>query len=122
MVTAKEAKTILITGGAGFIGSHLCKKYVTEGHSVICLDNLQTTNSTRNVDDLLLRRNFTFIKHDIIRPLPITKKINWIFNFACAGSYTSYQFDPVHTTKTNTMGMINVLDVAKRNNARIIQA
>ncbi len=114
-------KTILITGGAGFIGSHLCRKYVTAGHKVICVDNLQTTNSTDTISDLLLRRNFTFIKHDIIKPIPVREHIDWIFNLACAGSYTSYQFDPVHTVKTNTVGMLNALDLARVNNARIMQ-
>ena len=111
-------KTILVTGGAGFIGSHLCEKYLSEGHRVICLDNLQTTHSTKNIDQMLKNKDFRFIKHDIIKPIDIKEKIDWIFNFACAGSYTSYQYDPVHTTKTNTQGVINILELARKHNAR----
>ncbi|MBU4480477.1 GDP-mannose 4,6-dehydratase, partial [Patescibacteria group bacterium] len=102
-----DKKTILVTGGAGFIGSHLCEKYLGEGHRVICVDNLQTTNNTKNIDKFLKNKNFKFIKQDIIKPLNIKEKLNWIFNFGCAGSYTSYQYDPVHTMKTNTIGTIN---------------
>jgi UDP-glucuronate decarboxylase len=115
-------KTILITGGAGFIGSNLAHKYIAEGHTVICLDNLQTTGTTKNIDDLLLHRNFSFIRHDITHPIPVRQKIDWIFNFACAGSPASYQFDPIHTVKTNTVGVINVMEFARRNHARIMQA
>ena len=121
MIT-KEKKTILITGGAGFIGSHLCNKYVSEGHKVICVDNLQTTNSLKNIEDLLNLSNFKFIKHDIVNPLKIKEKIDWIFNFACSGAPTSYQFDPVHTMKTSTIGVMNILDLAQKNKARIMQA
>ena len=116
-------KTILITGGAGFIGSHLCKKYLDEGHRVICLDNLQTTSgSTRNIDELFLNPNFSFRKHDIIEPLNIREKIDWIFNFACSGSYTSYQYNPVHTMRTSVIGVDNMIQLALRDNARFIHA
>lgn len=115
-------KTILITGGAGFIGSHLCEKYLNEGNRVICIDNLQTTRTPKNIKHLFANPNFKFIKHDIIRPIDFKEKIDWIFNFACAGSYTSYQYDPVHTTKTNTVGVINMLELAKKHKARIMQA
>jgi len=118
----KFAMTILITGGAGFIGSHLCEKYLREGHKVICIDNLQTTGDFKNIQNLLKDRNFKFVKHDIIKPINFRKKIDWIFNFACAGSYTSYQYDPIHTIKTNTIGVINILELARRHNARIMQA
>ncbi len=114
-------KTILITGGAGFIGSHLCKKYLDEGHRIICVDNLQTTFTPKNIECFLKNKNFTFIKQDIIKPLKIKEKIDWIFNLACAGSYTSYQFDPVHTTKTNTIGMILMLELARAKGARLLQ-
>ena len=117
-----DKKTILITGGAGFIGSHLCKKYLDEGHFVICVDNLQTTNSTKNISEFIKNKNFRFLKHDIIKPFYISKKIDWIFNFACAGSYTSYQYDPIHTLKTNTVGTINMLNLARKHGARIMQA
>lgn len=115
-------KTVLITGGAGFIGSHLCEKYLFEGHRVICLDNLQTTRTLKNVSHLLRNENFKFIKHDIIKPVNIKEKVDWIFNLACAGSYTSYQYDPVHTVRTNTTGVINLLELARSNKARIMQA
>jgi len=115
-------KTILITGGAGFIGSHLCKKYLDEGHRVICVDNLQTTGKPKNLTFLFKRKNFKFIRHDIIYPLHIREKIDWMFNLACSGSYTSYQFDPVHTMKTNTIGVINMLELARKNKAKIMQA
>ena len=123
MKTAENSKrTILITGGAGFIGSHLSEKYLREGHQVICVDNLQTTFKPKNITHLFKNPNFTFIKQDIIDPLVINNKIDWIFNLACSGSYTSYQYDPVHTTKSNTTGVINMLDIARKNNARILQA
>ncbi len=117
-----KRKTILITGGAGFIGSHLCEKYLADGWRVICLDNLQTTRTPKNVKHLFKDKNFKFIKHDIIKPINLGEKVDWIFNFACAGSYTSYQFDPVHTVKTNTAGVINMLELARKNKARIMQA
>lgn len=117
-----KKKTILITGGAGFIGSHLCEKYLREGNRVIAMDNLQTTFDRKNIEKFFSDKNFKFIKHDIIKPISIPEKIDWIFNFACSGSPTNYQFDPVHTTKTNTQGAINLLELAKKNNARIMQA
>jgi UDP-glucuronate decarboxylase len=116
-----KQKTILITGGAGFVGSHLCERYLRDGHKIICLDNLQTTGSVKNIERLLDKKNFKFIKHDIIRPINFKEKIDWIFNSACSGSPTSYQYDPIHTTKTNTVGVINMLELAKKNSARIMQ-
>lgn len=117
-----KAKSLLVTGGAGFVGSHLCAKYLKEGRRVIALDNLQTTDSTKNIKDLFANLNFRFVKSDIIRPINLSEKIDWIFNFACAGSYTSYQYDPVHTMQTNTAGVINVLELARSHGARIMQA
>ena len=116
-----KKKTILIAGGAGFIGSHLCEKYLALGHKVICVDNLQTTIVPKNIERFFTNKNFKFIKQDIIDPLKIPEKIDWIFNAACSGSYTSYQYDPIHTIKTNTIGVINLLELAKKNNARIMQ-
>ena len=108
-------KTILITGGAGFIGSHLIEKYLAEGHRVICLDNLQTTRTPKNITGFLKHPEFRFVKQDVIAPFNPGEKIDWIFNLACSGSYTSYQFDPVHTVKTNTIGVINMLELARKN-------
>ncbi|TSC95983.1 MAG: dTDP-glucose 4,6-dehydratase [Parcubacteria group bacterium Athens0714_26] len=121
-MNSDSSKTILVTGGCGFIGSYLCEKYLNEGHRVICLDNLQTTHSTRNINHLLANKRFTFIHHDITNPINFKEKIDWVFNFACSGSYTSYQYDPVHTTKTNTAGVINMLELAKKHGARIMQS
>jgi UDP-glucuronate decarboxylase len=117
----KQHKIILVTGGAGFIGSHLIEKYLNEGHYIICVDNLQTTITPKNIERFFKNPNFRFIKHDIVFPLRLTEKIDWIFNCACPGSYTIYQYDPVQTVKTNTIGMINMLELAKKNNARILQ-
>jgi len=114
-------KTILITGGAGFIGSYLCEKYLKAGHKIICLDNLQSTGSIKNIEPLLKSGDFKFIKHDIIEPINFKEKIDWIFNAACSGSPTSYQYDPIHTTKTSTIGVINILELARRHGARVMQ-
>jgi UDP-glucuronate decarboxylase len=121
MTDNKQHKTILIAGGAGFIGSHLIEKYLNEGHRVICLDNLQTTWKPKNIERFLKHPRFQFIRQDIIEPINIKEKIDWIFNCACSGSYTSYQFNPVHTVKTNTVGMINLLELARLHKARILQ-
>lgn len=111
----------MVAGGAGFIGSHLIAKYLSEGHRVIAIDNLQTTRNPKHIEKFFGHPKFTFKKHDIIEPVRFKEKIDWIFNCACAGSYTSYQYDPVHTVKTNTIGMINLLDLAREHDARIMQ-
>ncbi len=115
-------KTILITGAAGFIGSHLVEKYLAEGHRVIGIDNLQTTVDTKNIRAFLSHPKFAFYRHDIIKPIKIGEPVDWIFNLACAGSYTSYQWNPVHTMQTNTVGMINMLELALQKGARILQS
>lgn len=115
-------KTILITGGAGALGSVLAKRYVDEGHHVIVLDNLMKTQDTQNIDPLMGKPNFKFIKHDIIEPISFSnEKIDWIFNLACPVSVISLQVDPIHTMKTSIHGVINMLDLAKAHRARILQ-
>jgi UDP-glucuronate decarboxylase len=115
-------KTILVTGGAGFIGSHLCEYLLNKGEKVICLDNL-FTGSKNNIQHLRDNPNFEFINHDIIDPINLDDKIiDQIYNLACPASPVHYQYNPVRTIKANTMGVINVLGLAKKHKARILQA
>ena len=109
---------ILVTGGAGFIGSHLCKKLVQEGHTVICVDNLLTGNK-RNIQELIEKRNFNFLLHDVIEPLKL-KNLDQIYHLACAASPKQYIKDPIHTAKTTTIGTMNMLELARENNAKIL--
>jgi UDP-glucuronate decarboxylase len=110
---------ILVTGGAGFLGSHLTEKLVNEGHDVICLDNFYT-GSKSNVAHLLSRPNFELMRHDVTFPLYV--EVDQIYNLACPASPIHYQRDPVQTTKTSVHGAINMLGLAKRTGARILQA
>ncbi|MEI7426126.1 MAG: UDP-glucuronic acid decarboxylase family protein [Candidatus Moraniibacteriota bacterium] len=112
-------KKILVTGGAGFIGSHLCRKLLADGHEVLCVDNLFTGNKN-NILDLLENKKFEFIRHDVTFPLYV--EVDQIYNLACPASPIHYQFDPVQTTKTSVHGAINMLGLAKRTKARILQA
>lgn len=121
-VEIKEPKkNILITGGAGFLGSHMCDRLIQQGHRVICLDNLYT-GSIDNIKNLLDHPNFRFIKHDIIEPLDIDESLDEIYNFASPASPPHYQKDPIQTFKTNVLGAIALLELAKKNNAKIFQA
>ena len=113
-------KYILVTGGAGFIGSHLCRKLLNMGHNVICLDNL-FTGSKNNIEDLMSHPNFEFVMHDIIEPY-FREDIEEIYNLACPASPVQYQINPIKTIKTCTLGVINMLGLAKKNNAKILQA
>ncbi|RME40990.1 MAG: SDR family oxidoreductase [Planctomycetota bacterium] len=110
---------VLVTGGAGFLGSHLCDRLLADGHEVIALDNL-FTGSKRNIAHLLHRADFEFIRHDVVNPILL--EIDWIFNLACPASPIHYQYNPVKTVKTSVMGTLNMLGLAKRVKARILQA
>jgi UDP-glucuronate decarboxylase len=116
-------KTILVTGGCGFLGSNMCNRLVKEGHLVICLDNLYTGYED-NISDLFEYSNFHFINHDIIIPFDdklIQYQINEIYNFACPASPPKYQQDSIYTLKVNFQGVLNLLELAKKNNAKILQ-
>ena len=112
-------KRILVTGGAGFLGSHLVDRLIERGDEVVCVDNL-FTGSKRNVEHLLDHRRFEFIRHDVTRPLYV--EVDEIYNLACPASPVHYQHDPVQTTKTSVHGAINMLGLAKRLDAKILQA
>lgn len=112
-------KRSLVTGGAGFIGSHLCERLLTEGHEVICLDNLFSSEK-QNIEHLLDNKHFEFIRHDITDQIFL--EVDEIYNLACPASPVHYQYNPVKTTKTSVMGAINMLGLAKRVKARILHA
>jgi len=112
-------KTVLITGGAGFLGSHLCDRFLAEGFRVIALDNLYT-GSKINLDHLKEHSSFEFIHHDVTQPIDVTADL--ILNFACPASPPHYQKDPIYTAKISMLGALNFLELAKKNKARIIQA
>lgn len=113
------SKRILVTGGAGFIGSHLCYRLLEAGHDVLCVDNF-FTGSKSNIFKLMDHKNFELLRHDITHPISV--EVDEIYNLACPASPIHYQSDPVQTTKTNIHGAINVLGLAKRLNAKILQA
>ena len=112
-------KRTLVTGGAGFLGSFLCERLLAEGHEVVALDNF-FTGTKRNVAHLLDHTNFELVRHDVVEP--ILMEVDWIFNLACPASPVHYQYNPVKTVKTSVMGAINMLGLAKRVRARILQA
>ena len=113
------SQRVLVTGGAGFLGSFLCEQLIQQGHDVLALDNLFTGNK-RNIAHLLDNRNFEFIRHDVVEPIML--EVDWIFNLACPASPLHYQYNPVKTIKTSILGAINMLGLAKRAKARILQA
>ena len=110
---------VLVTGGAGFLGSHLCETLLKNGHDVVCVDNFYTGNKS-NISHLIDYKNFELIRHDVTFPLYL--EVDRIFNLACPASPIHYQKDPVQTTKTSVHGAINMLGLAKRTHARILQA
>ena len=109
----------MITGGAGFIGSHLCERLLNEGNEVVCLDNF-FTGRKQNISHLLDSKNFELVRHDVTEPIMF--EVDQIYNLACPASPVHYQYNPVKTVKTSVMGMINMLGLAKRVKARILQA
>jgi UDP-glucuronate decarboxylase len=117
--TYDRPKRVLVTGGAGFIGSHLCERLLRDGHEVICLDNL-FTGSKRNITHLIGLPFFELIRHDITQPIML--EVDWIFNLACPASPIHYQYNPVKTIKVNVLGALHVLGLAKRVKARVMQA
>ena len=112
-------KNILVTGGAGFIGSHLCEKLLEQGNHIICLDNF-FTGSRKNVEHLFDNREFELIRHDIIEPIIL--EVDQIYNLACPASPVHYQYNAIKTIKTNVLGVTNMLDLADSAKARILQA
>lgn len=123
MITGYDARVsirrILVTGGAGFVGSHLCERLVEQGHDVICVDNFFTSQKS-NIQHLLGRPNFELVRHDVTHPLWL--EVDQIFNLACPAAPGHYQYNPVKTLKTSVLGAINVLGMAKRCRARVVQA
>jgi len=117
--TYRDPKRILVTGGAGFIGSHLCERLTRDGHDVVCLDNF-FTGTKKNISHLLGRPTFELLTHDITQPVLL--EVDWIFNLACPASPIHYQYNPVKTTKVNVLGALHMLGLAKRVRARVLQA
>src|ERR1700724_2745331 len=117
--TYDSCKRILVTGGAGFVGSHLIDRLLSDGHEVVCVDNL-FTGTKQNIEHLHASGRFEFLRHDITLPLYV--EVDEIYNLACPASPVQYQHDPVQTTKTSVLGAINMLGLAKRLKCRILQA
>ena len=114
-----KVRRVLVTGGAGFLGSHLCDRLVSQGHDVICLDNFFTSQKS-NVAHLLAKPNFELIRHDVTHPVWL--EVDEIYNLACPAAPGHYQYNPIKTMKTSVLGAINVLGMAKRCRARVLQA
>jgi UDP-glucuronate decarboxylase len=119
VLAMRNERQVLVTGGAGFIGSHLCERLLADGHEILCVDNFYT-GTRRNVQHLLSNPGFELTRHDVCFPLYV--EVDQIYNLACPASPVHYQFDPVQTTKTSVHGAINMLGLAKRVKAKILQA
>lgn len=119
MTVSPNQKMILVTGGAGFVGSHLCERLLEAGNNVLCVDSYRT-GSRANIFHLLGRPDFEMVRHDVINPLHV--EVQEIYNLACPASPQHYQYDPIQTTKTSFMGAMNMLGLAKRTGAKILQA
>ncbi|MGL5094879.1 MAG: GDP-mannose 4,6-dehydratase, partial [Planctomycetia bacterium] len=115
----KDSKRVLVAGGSGFLGSHLCDRLIGLGHEVVCLDNFFTGNKA-NIAHLMGHPRFELIRHDVIEPILV--EVDWVFNLACPASPIHYQYNPIKTIKTSVMGALNMLGLAKRVGARIFQA
>jgi UDP-glucuronate decarboxylase len=115
----RDRKTILVTGGAGFIGSHLCEHLLADGHDIVCADNF-FTGSKENIRSLIGHDHFELVRHDIVNPIYL--EVDRIYNLACPASPVHYQVNPIKTIKTSTVGMVNMLGLAKRVKARLLQA
>ncbi|MCQ2111984.1 MAG: SDR family oxidoreductase [Bacteroidaceae bacterium] len=116
-----KQKEILVAGGAGFVGSHLCRRLLDDGHKVICIDNLHT-GQLNNIESLLKYPGYTFIKHDIIYPFKYDGHLNEIYNLACPASPKDYQAQPIQTIKTSVIGTMNLLNLAENNHCTFLQA
>lgn len=117
----RAARSVLVTGGAGFLGSHLCDHHIARGDRVICLDNLETGRRA-NVAHLEADPRFSFVLHDVVNRLFLDEKVDLIYNMACPASPPKYQRDPIHTFKTSVFGVANLLDLARLHGARLLQA
>lgn len=117
----EHQKTIVITGGAGFLGSHLCERKLAKGYRVVCIDNL-LSGRMENISSFQQDKNFSFVEHDVISPYAVSGPVDEIYNMACPASPPKYQINPIHTLKTSVFGALNALELARKKNATVFQA